>query len=120
MLRIGETTLTNKRMTLREEAAYLPPQTAVKVQPNGFGQGKGKPGNQAHLFQEEYDQRPPNPSNCVDFAVRSGDLKSGENEVVVLATEPLTIKNIELAVVSVVAARARFQPSAIHHTTSPG
>ncbi len=100
-LRTGERGITPKRMTLRVEAAQLSPRSVIRLQLNGFGQGKGKIGTQARLFKEEYDQLPPNPRNCVDFAVRSDDLKFGDNEVVVLASEPLTIINIELAVVPV-------------------
>lgn len=100
-LRTGETGITPKRMTLRVEAVQLPPNAVIRLQLNGFGQGKGKVGTQARLFKEEYDQRPPNPRNCVDFSVRSNELKSGDNEVVVLASEPVTIINIELAVVPI-------------------
>ena len=70
----------------------------LTVQVNGHGLGLGAPATTSQLFAEPYDQTVPEPERSRDFLVNGGHLIYGENEIVVLAAEPLTITNIEMSV----------------------
>ncbi len=71
---------------------------ALLVQLNGHTQGTGKPVTEGHLFPEPYDQKPPLPEHCLDFTVAAECLNYGANEIAVLASAPVTVVSIELAV----------------------
>jgi hypothetical protein len=77
--------------------AKLPEAATIGLQVNGHSQGKGSRATQPHLFAEVYDQMPPDPALCMDFAVRAEDLHYGTNEIAVLSSHPVMINSIELA-----------------------
>ncbi len=97
-MRIAERSDAGKRMTLRVEAQTLPPDTQIVVQVNGQINAKGTPAPYSRLFEESHDALPPDARNCVDFPVAWKDLRFGENEIVVMSSNPITIERIELAV----------------------
>ena len=70
----------------------------MRVQVNGRLQGPARAAARPRLFDEPYDQDPPEPARSRDFTVRGADLKFGANEIAVLSSVPLTVTNIELAV----------------------
>lgn len=94
---IGEKHPAAQPLSLRVVTAKLPEATIIGLQVNGHSQGKGSRATQPHLFAEEYDQMPPDPALCVDFAVRAEDLHYGTNEIAVLSSHPVMITSIELA-----------------------
>jgi hypothetical protein len=98
---LGEKRLTNKKLTLRVVAKELPPEAIVQIQMNGILQEPARPATQSHLFPEPYDQMPPDKTQCLDFRIRPEDAKFGMNEVTVLSSVSLTIRQIELSVTSV-------------------
>jgi hypothetical protein len=94
---MGEKNPAARAFTLRVVTAKLPQGAIVGLQVNGRSQGKAGQATRPHLFPEAYDQMPPDPAQCVDFAVRGEDLYYGTNEIAVLSSHPIVVNSIELA-----------------------
>ena len=97
-MRIAERSEGGKRVTLRVEAQTLPPDTQIAVQFNGRMNANGTPAPYSRLFEESHDALPPDARNCVDFPVSWKDLRFGENEIIVMSSNTITVERIELAV----------------------
>ena len=96
----GERNAAGKTCTLRVVTAKAEPGAVLTVQVNGRALGPARAAAQPHLFPEPYDQKPPELSQCHDFKVDGAILKYGANEISVLASAPVVIASIELAVVT--------------------
>lgn len=97
---IGERNAAGKKCTLRIVAAAPAPHAMFAVQVNGHSQGAAHAAELPHLFAEPYDQKPPELARLRDFTVSGAALQFGTNEIAVLASEPITVTSIELAVES--------------------
>jgi len=95
---VGEANPAQRRCTLRVVLDNSAAGVEMAVQINGRTQGPGRPALTPHLFEEPYDEKPPPPGNCLDFDVDGAVLDYGRNEVAVMASAPLRIVCIELAV----------------------
>jgi hypothetical protein len=95
---LGEAKPASRQITMRVLLDSSVGDTDVAVQLNGRTQGRGRIATTPHLFEEPYDQCPPTPDQCVDFEVDGSVLVYGRNEVVVMASSPLTVVSIEMAV----------------------
>jgi hypothetical protein len=98
---LGEKQLSARQLTLRVVVEKLPAEAVVRIQMNGVGQGAFRPALQPLLFPEPYNQMPPDQNLCLDFRIRPEDVKFGMNEVTVLSSVLITIRQIELSVTSV-------------------
>lgn len=99
-LPVGERDPAGKTCTLRIVLAKPMPGAVLAVQMNGRGLGAARAAQSPHLFPEPYDQKPPELGQCHDFSVEGATLKHGANEISVLASMPVTVTSIELAVVT--------------------
>lgn len=99
-LAVGERYPAEKQCTLRVVTAKTVPDAGFTVRVNGRALGPARAAALPHLFPEPYDQKPPGPGQCHDFKVEGAALKYGANEISVLASAPVVITSIELAVVS--------------------
>jgi hypothetical protein len=99
-LNVGERNPAGKKCTLRIVTREIGSGVAVTVQVNGRTLGPAHPATKAHLFPEPYDQKPPELGQCHDFTVEGAILIYGANEISVLASVPVTLTSIELAVVT--------------------
>lgn len=97
-LHVGERSPAGKNCTLRVVMAKATPGDDLMVKLNGRTLGTARPAKEPHLFPEPYDQKPPGLGQLSDFTVDGGALKYGANEISVLASVPVTITSIELAV----------------------
>lgn len=97
-LHVGEADPASRKITMRIVLDSPVGDTEVAVQLNGRTQGRGQIGTTPHLFFEPYDESPPSPDHCVDFAVDGSVLAYGRNEVAVMASNPVTVVSIEMAV----------------------
>jgi hypothetical protein len=88
----------SRRMTLRVVLDEPKPGLEMAVQLNGRTQGPAYSAVAPTLFEEPYNQKPPQLECCIDFTVDGSVLFSGRNEVSVMASAPITIVSIELAV----------------------
>ena len=95
---VGEKNAVTRKCVLRIRTNKPMLAVQLTVQVNGHGLGFGAPATTSQLFAEPYDQTVPEPERSRDFLVNGGHLIYGENEIVVLAAEPLTITNIEMSV----------------------
>jgi hypothetical protein len=94
----GERDLSGKQITLRVVTSEPPEGVTVGMQVNGRSQGEGRRATQPHLFEEQFDQKPPSPGQCVDFAVRLNDLRYGSNEIAILSSARITVTSIEMGI----------------------
>jgi len=95
---VGERDPARKSCTLRVVTAKAVSGAILAVRVNGRAIGPARPAQAVHLFPEPYDQKPPALEQCHDFAVDGAGLNYGANEIVVQASEPITVTSIELAV----------------------
>lgn len=95
---VGERNAAKRKCVLRVRTDKPMPEVRFTVQINGHGLGDGVEATTPQLFEEPYDQTIPDPKRSRDFVVNGEHLEYGENEVVVLASAPLTITHIEMAV----------------------
>lgn len=95
---VAEKNAAKRKCTLRVVTAKPEPGALIRVQVNGRLQGPSRPAEKPRMFDEPYDQMPPDVARCRDFAVNGADLKFGANEIAVMSSVPLTVTNIELAV----------------------
>jgi hypothetical protein len=99
-LAVGERDPAGKTCTLRIVTRETVSGSVFAVQVNGRALGPARPAQAPHLFPEPYDQKPPELGQSHDFPVDGAALNYGVNEISVLASVPLTLTSIELAVVS--------------------
>lgn len=97
-LNVGEAEPASRHIILRVVLDAPVGDTEVAVQLNGRTQGRGRIATTPHLFVEPYDEAPPSPDHCIDFEVDGSVLGYGRNEVAVMATSPITVVSIEMAV----------------------
>ena len=97
-LYVGEKNAASRHCVLRVMTDHPMLEARFTVQLNGHGLGEGVKAVTSRLFAEPYDQTAPVPERSRDFVVNGEHLEYGENEIVVLAAEPLTITNIEMSV----------------------
>ncbi len=95
---IGEKDPVNRQMTLRVVLDEPKSDLEMAVQLNGYSQGPASPATTPTLFEEPYNQKPPQLECCQDFIVDGSNLFYGRNEVAVMASAPVTVTSIELAV----------------------
>ena len=95
---VAEPKAETRHCTLRVVTAQPEPGVLIMVQLNGRMQARGCVADRPRLFDEPNDQCPPEPGRSIDFIVRGADLRFGSNAITVLASRPLTVTNIELAV----------------------
>lgn len=96
---VGERHPAGKTCTLRVVTVKPGPGAGLTMQWNGRALGPARPAQSTHLFPEPYDQKPPALGQCHDFSVEGAALKYGANEISVLASAPVEVTSIELAVV---------------------
>lgn len=99
-LAVSERSPAEKTCTLRVVTAKVVPGAVLSVQVNGRRLGSARPAQAPHLFPEPYDQKPPELGQCHDFTVEGAALNYGANEISVLASVPVTLTSIELAVMT--------------------
>ena len=99
-LAVGELHPAGKSCTLRVVTAQPATDGGLTVQVNGRALGAARLATVPHLFPEPYDQKPPELAQCLDFIVDGAVLQDGANEISLLATVPVTVTSIELAVVT--------------------
>jgi len=95
---VAEKNAARRTCTLRVVTEKAEPAAMIMEQMNGRLQAPSRSAVQARLFDEPYDQMPPEVARCRDFPVNGADLKYGANEIAVMSSVPLTVTNIELAV----------------------
>jgi hypothetical protein len=95
---VGEKNATKRKCVLRVRTDKPMPEVKFTVQVNGHGLGTGTEATTLQLFEEQYDQTMPEAKRSRDFVVNGKYLEYGENEIVVLASDSMTITNIEMAV----------------------
>jgi len=95
---LGEEDPASRKMTLRVVLDEPTSGLEMAVQLNGYTQGPARPAVTPTLFEERYNQKPPQLECCFDFTVDGSILFSGKNEVAVMASVPVTVVSIELAV----------------------
>lgn len=95
---VGEKNAATRKCVLRVRTDQPRPKVQLTVQVNGHGLGLGTAASTSQLFPEPYDQTRPEPNRSRDFMVDGKVLAYGENEIVVLAAEPMMVTHIEMAV----------------------
>lgn len=95
---VAEKNAAKRTCVLRVVTDKPVPEAVMRVQVNGRGQGVAKAAERTRLFEEPYDQCPPELGCARDFAVDGAALVFGANQIAVLASVPVTVAGIELAV----------------------
>ena len=95
---VGERNAAARKCMLRVRTDKPMPEVQFTVQVNGRGLGPGVEATTSQLFEEPYDQTMPEAKRSRDFIVNGEHLEYGENEIVVLASDSMTVTHIEMSV----------------------
>lgn len=95
---VAERELAQRRCVLRLVTKSPAAGICLILQVNGRRQGVATAAERPRLFSEPYDQNPPDPGCSFDFSANGADFIYGRNEIAVLASAPITVVGLELAV----------------------